>query len=110
MPYLELYAVLAAASTWGPLWSGKRWRLFTDAETVVKLYRNGYARDAGMASLIRSLFAVCVRFSFRLTLEHVRGAVNVGADLLSRGQVYQFLQQFPHMRRSPTPVPSISLL
>lgn len=102
MPWKELHIIVRAAATWGPSWRGKHVMLRCDCQPVVQLWHKGDSTEPAMASLLRTLLFIVAQNDFVLSVEHISGAHNTRADLLSRGQVTAFkeLQVLP----SPLPV------
>ena len=84
MPWKELYAIVAAAATWGPLWSRQRVLFWTDCQPVVQALDKGASRTRRMMQLIRALHFYAARHSFSYWLQHIAGADNAIADELSR--------------------------
>jgi hypothetical protein len=108
MPFLELYSLVLAASTWGHLWQRKYIRFFCDCEPVVYAANKQSSKAANLQPLLRYLAALGMRHHFFIKVWHVAGVLNVGPDLLSRGLVSDFEKQFTGAVRSPTastPIP-----
>jgi hypothetical protein len=104
--------IVRACATWGPSWAGKHVLLHCDCEPAVLAWRKGDSREPAMAELLRALWLVCARHDFLLTVQHIAGADNVCADLLSRGQIQAFLALTPPhfpLPITPLPVPTPSL-
>ena len=111
MPWKELHTVVRAAATWGPGWAGKHVLLHSDCEPAVLMWAKGDSPVPQMAKLIRTLWFLCAKHDFMLTIRHIPGADNVCADLLSRGQIRAFLALHPPhspLRDTPLPVPTQS--
>jgi hypothetical protein len=109
MPWKELHVVVRAAATWGPGWAGKHVLLHSDCDPVVKAWKKGDSPEPAMAALLRTLWFLCAKHDFTLTIQHIAGADNVCADLLSRTQIRAFLALQPPHSPSPTihsPVPT----
>jgi hypothetical protein len=111
IPYLELYAVVTAAATWGTGWRGKQILFHCDSETAVHAAAD-ISRDDSMMELLRCLHLLAALHSFSFRLEHISGVNNRLADLLSRAQLDRFKSAAPKAdpnRTEPVPLPSISI-
>lgn len=111
MPWKELHVIVRAAATWGPSWAGKHVLLHSDCAPVVLAWRKGDSREPAMAALLRTLWFLCARYDFMLTVQHIAGADNVCADLLSRAQISAFLALTPPhcpSRTTHSHVPTLS--
>jgi hypothetical protein len=84
MPWKELYAVAAAAATWGSAWARKRVIFWTDCQPVVQALSKGASRTRRMMQLIRMLHFCAGRHSFSYCAQHIPGVDNSVADELSR--------------------------
>ena len=102
MPYLELLAIVLAASTWGHRWSGRRVLFHCDCEPVVFAVTKFTSPAPRMMQLIRSLFLIAARHSFEFRLIHIAGVDNSLADALSRGDQVRFFQLHPQAALSST--------
>jgi hypothetical protein len=91
MPFKELYALALAASTWGRHWKGRKILFHCDSLTIVQAWRRGDSRKPHISGLIRTLLFIAASHDFNLNVMHIAGVDNVAADLLSRGQVQDFL-------------------
>lgn len=96
MPWCELYAVVAAARTWGAQWSGKKIMLRSDCMPVVQAIKAGRSRDPGMADLMRHLVRAACEHNFEFDCDHIEGVKNIHADELSRaGASALFFERLP---------------
>ena len=108
MPWKELYAIVAAAATWGHTWQRRKVCFITDCMSVVQAVTKGASRTRRMMQLIRQLHLYSARHHFIYRIEHIAGVDNFVADELSR--VHDYAQLSTRCRnaidRSPiTPVP-----
>ena len=103
----ELFAILAAALTWGHQWTGKRLRFFCDNKAIVKAWQNKSAKHPSIVALLRRLFLHAARYDYVLTFQHLPGKDNVLADALSRRQFTRFFSLAPQAARKPTPTPGV---
>jgi hypothetical protein len=94
MPYKELLSLVIAASTWGHQWSKKNIIFHVDCEPVVTIVNKGSSKHETLMDLIRTLSFLAATHEFNYKLVHIKGVVNVAADLLSRDQISEFKQQF----------------
>ena len=103
--YRELYAIVAAAFTWGHQWKGKRIIFVTDNKPITKIWDKGTSPSPHIMSLIRPLylFAACTGFS--ISFKHIFGIHNSAADALSRFQMDRFQAAMPHADTFPTAIP-----
>lgn len=114
--FLELYALVTAASTWGHLWSGRKITFKCDNMPAVLALKAGTARDSRLMGYVRRLYLLAAQHSFTFKPEHLKGVNNGLADALSRfaaGQDPQQLQRFLVLHRQagtkPDPSPTIPL-
>jgi hypothetical protein len=98
----DLLAVVVACRSWGDFLTGRRLLLFCDNESVVSIVNSGDSKCPLVMTLVRSLFYIAVKFNFDIRLQHVAGVDNTAADLLSRGELSQFLSKFG-ASSAPTP-------
>ena len=106
MPWKELYAVATAAATWGPRWSTKRIVFHCDCMSAVQAWNKSSSIDNDMCELIRTILYLSSTYSFDIHIMHIPGVDNVCADLLSRGQVKEFLSlSIPHSLSPIIPLP-----
>ena len=103
--YRELFAIVAAAHTWGNNWVGKRIVFVTDNLPITQIWDKGSTPSPDVMSLIRDLFLVAARVGFSVSLKHIAGVSNPIADALSRFQGQLFRELHPQANREPTEVP-----
>jgi hypothetical protein len=108
MPWKELYAIVAAAATWGQRWSRRKVIFYTDCMPVVQALNKGASRTRRMMQLIRILHFHAARYSFVYSVQHLPGADNAIADELSR--VFDVTQLSPTCRGSINPLPITPVL
>ena len=106
MPFKELYALTRAAATWGAMWRGRKILFRSDCEPIVSAWRKGDSKSPPISLLLRTLLFLAASHDFNMNILHIPGVDNVGADLLSRGQVQRFLELPGQHDPSPTtPLP-----
>ena len=103
--YRELFAIVAAAHTWGHNWIGKRIVFVTDNLPITQIWDKGSTPSPDVMGLIRDLFLVAARTGFSVSLKHIAGVSNPIADALSRFQDTLFRRLLPDARASPTAIP-----
>ncbi|KAL5515958.1 hypothetical protein EMCRGX_G001212 [Ephydatia muelleri] len=86
----ELFAIVAAAHTWGHRLAGHRIRFHCDNLAVVHTWNGQSTRDTAIMVLLRELFYVAARSNFTVQLVHVPGKHNSLADALSRDMLSRF--------------------
>lgn len=110
MPFYEMFALVAAALTWGRHWSGKKIIFRADCQPVVQAVTKGASRDPGIMHLLRALARSACLHGYDFRAEHIAGVQNVVADELSRGgDSTQFRSLCPLAHTHPTPVIAPSL-
>ena len=98
----ELFAIVAAALTWGHRWSGQRIRFLRDNQAVVTAWQHKSARHPTLLILLRHLFLHAARHNYTASFQHLPGHTNSIADVLSRRQFTRFLALVPQANRKPT--------
>jgi len=98
----ELYAIVAAAQTWGHLWSRKRILFHCDNQAVTEIWRTGTSRSPELMHLVRSLYFIAANNNFTLLITHIQGSHNNIADALSRLQMERFFQLASQADTLPT--------
>jgi len=106
MPFLELFALVCGAASFGHRWRGRNITFLTDCAALIPIISSLSCRDPQMMQLIRALVFVASQCGFDFRTQHIAGASNTLADALSRLQIDRFRQAFPSANPSPTaPVP-----
>ena len=91
----ELFAIMAAASTWGYHWSGLRIHIHCDNLPIVQAWARQSAKHPDLMQLLRTLFLVAAQHSFTICLSPLPGRLNSIADPLSRNNLPLFLHSCP---------------
>ena len=114
--FRELFAIVAAAETWGNSWSGKRIVFITDNEPITDIWGSGSSKCPEIMRLIRHLFLIAVRGGVSVSFKHTPGVDNPVADALSRFQMEKYQLLFRHLvpqadpQATQVPPPVFSLL
>jgi hypothetical protein len=107
MPYLELLALLYAASTWGHLWSGKQVTFLCDCAPVVQALTNHRSNLPETQQLERMLLHIAATHQFHYRVQHIAGVTNRVADALSRFDMQAF--RACHPSANPMPITRVPL-
>lgn len=102
----ELFAIVAAAATWGYLWQTKKIVVYCDNQAIVYTWQAKSPRNTAITQLCRTLFFLAAKNNFNICLKHLPGVTNQIADALSRQQVNRFKQLAPDAERIPTNIPA----
>ena len=108
MPWKELFAIVAAAATWGARWTRRRVVFFTDCMPVVQALTKGASRTRRIMQLIRILHFTAAQHHFVYRVQHVPGVENAIADELSR--VHDVSQLSTGCRSNIDPSPTTPVL
>ena len=104
--YRELFAITAAAFTWGHQWEGQRIVFVTDNKPITKVWDKGTSPSIPVMFLIRALYLFAARTGFSVSFKHIFGIYNTAADALSRFQMHRFRNALPEADLQPTNIPS----
>ena len=103
----ELFAIMAAALTWGHQWSRLRIRFCCDNLPIVQAWEGKSSRQPWIMHLLRLLFLTAAKGNFTITLNHIPGITNPIADAISRQKFTRFFSLAPQANREPTPTPGM---
>ena len=98
----ELFAIVAAASTWGHHWSGLRILFHCDNLSIVQAWARQSSKHPNLMQLLRTLFLVAAQHNFTICMSHLPGRLNLIADALSRNNLPMFIT--PQAAPLPTPI------
>ena len=101
----EVLPVVLGCAVWGPRWFGARVTVHCDNEAAVTVLNSGYSQDPQIMHMLRCLFFIKAHFQIELRVAHIRGAVNVVADAISRDNLGILFSQVPPPDPAPTPIP-----
>lgn len=103
----ELFAIVAAALTWGADWAGKKIKFFCDNQAIVLAWEARRCKQPHIMALLRTLFMAAATLNYHIVLTHLPGRTNTIADALSRTQFTKFFTLAPQASRVPTPTPGV---
>ena len=103
---LELFPIVVALETWGPLWSNHQLCFRCDNQAVVHIINKQTAKDHELMKLLRKLVLSAMKFNVNIKARHIPGLKNVKADMLSRFQIQRALETFPELDREPVHLPT----
>ena len=103
--FLELFAILAAARTWGHEWRGRRIVFVTDNKPITQIWEAGSTPSTNIMKLVRKLYLHAAVCHFSVSFKHIFTYENAVADALSRFQMPRFRQLAPHADVNPTMIP-----
>ena len=81
---LELKTIIEAAKRWGASWRGQHILVRSDNMSAVSAINISSSRSPELLKLVKELFWLSVRFSFKLSASFLPGKLNVLSDRLSR--------------------------
>ena len=102
----ELFAIYAAAVTWGDTWAGKRIVFNTDNLPITQAWQSGTSKSKPLMCILRKTFLLAAKKGFSLSLKHIFGIYNSVADALSRFKVRRFRTLQPTADHVATPIPA----
>ena len=103
---LELFAIMAAARTWGHEWAGRRVVFVTDNKPITQIWEKGSTPTPKLMSIVRRLYLHAAISHFSISFKHIFSYHNAVADALSRFQMERFRRLAPHADKTPTPIPA----
>ena len=103
--FQELFAILAAAYTWGKNWTGQRIVFITDNKPITHIWDKGSSPSPKIMILVRKLLLIAVQNQFSVAFKHIPGTLNPIADALSRFQENRFRTLKPDAAVHPTRIP-----
>ena len=87
--WCELLAVVACATTYGPLLRGQSLLFHVDNSTDVHIINRQATRSKALAGLLRQLYSIALRYNLSIRSQHRPGVDNVLADFLSRPELHR---------------------
>jgi len=76
MPFLELHALVHAATVWGHLWAGKKITFMCDCQPAYYAIYRMSSKDSSMAALLRLLSTTAATHCFDFRCVHLSGRTN----------------------------------
>ena len=101
----ELFAIVAAALTWGHQWSTLRICSHRDNLSIVQAWEGKSSHQLRIMHLLRLLFLTAAQGNFTLCLKHLPAVKNTIADAISRQKFELFFSLAPQARQNLTPTP-----
>jgi hypothetical protein len=90
---LEMYVLCVAVQTFKNLWSRNRYIIFTDSQANIAAMAKGACKNVLVHKMVQWLYTQQAIHSFMIRLNYINTKENTIADLLSRGQVTNVIQQ-----------------
>ena len=103
--FLELFAILAAARTWGHEWKGRRVVFVTDNKPITQIWQKGSTPSPNIMTLVRKLYLHAAISHFSVSFKFIFSFHNAVADALSRFQMVRFRQLAPNADKQQTTIP-----
>ena len=104
--FLEMFAIWAAARTWGHEWSGRRIVFVTDNKPITQIWNAGTTPSPTIMAIVRKLYLYAAVSHFSVSFKHILTYHNPVADALSRFQMVRFRQLVPDADKNPTRIPT----
>lgn len=101
----EFLPIVITIELWHDHLSNRVVTFYSDNIAVVDIINKHSSRDPHLMTLMRRFMVNVLRYNIVFKAAHIKGLHNIPADLLSRLQISQFRERYPHMDRTPTPVP-----
>ena len=92
---LELFAISIAFRVFAPSLAGRVVVLRSDNLAVVNSINKLSSHLESSMQLLRDLTLTCMSFQILAKATHIPGVLNRESDLISRGKVLQFLEEYP---------------
>ena len=101
----ELVPIVISCAIWGPQLYRQQVLFQCDNTGVVAAVQKGAAKEPTVTQLLRVLWFFVAYYNIHVTIEHIPGAHNTTADMLSRNIIQQFFASNPQASLLPSPVP-----
>ena len=98
----ELFAIVAAALTWGHTWWQKHIRFYCDNLVIVNSWEGKSSKHPRIISLLCTFFLTAAKNNFTISLKHSPGKTNEIVDALSRKWIIRFFHLAPQAQWLPT--------
>ena len=101
----EFIPVYLAMRLWQNEFSHRQILFRIDNESVVYNIKGQTSKLPQIMNMMRPLVLTAMKQEIRFTASHIRGKLNITADLISRLQITRALAHAPHLHQQPRPVP-----
>ena len=102
----ELYSIMVAVHTWGPLWQCQKILFHCYNKAVVDIWDKGSTRAVQLMALVQLLYFCVAHHNINVCIVHVPGVCNNIADSLSRFQMDRFRKLAPHANPTADNIPA----
>ena len=106
----ELVLIILSCGVWGSLFARDHILFQCDNYSIVAAINKGSSKDPLVMHLLRCFWLFVALYDIDIVAEHIAGAPNQVADMLSRNRTDLFLSQYPQVSRLPTPLSPLLLL
>ena len=103
---LEMLAIVMAVELWAPRLAGSSIVLRSDSGATCGWLRSKKSDIPAVMNLLRHMTKTCLIFQIFISVKEITSKANRRADLISRDQVQQLLEEFPQMQSRPLPLPT----
>jgi hypothetical protein len=97
----EFFPIVVAIEIWGNQLRNKCVTFFTDNIAVECTFNKQTLKHKLIMKLVRRFVLLILKYNIFLKASHIAGINNAAADHLSRLQMEQFREDFPHMDPKP---------
>lgn len=101
----ELAPIVISCVVWDPYLRCQQVLFQCDNKSLVAAITKGYSKDPSVMRILRCLWFFVAFFDISFSIEHIVGATNCAADMLSRNNMLSFFSLYPQVHRLPTPLP-----
>ena len=106
----EFFPIVCALELWANRMCNQCIMFHSDNSAVVHIINKQTSKDKTLMLLVRRLVIQSLKYNILFKAEHVPGVTNQLSDWLSRQQIPQFLQAFPHKAPVQVEVPANSFI
>ncbi|KAK3086988.1 hypothetical protein FSP39_000072 [Pinctada imbricata] len=106
----ELFPIVLALEVFAAQIANSKIIFHSDNLAVVHIINKQTSKDKTIMKLVRRLVVCILKHNVVFKACHIPGVLNVAADKLSRLQVQQFVQLYPHMARNQVKIQENQLL
>lgn len=99
--FKECFPIVVAIEIWGNQLRNKRVTFFTDNIAVVYIINKHTSKHKLIMKLVHRFVLLILKYNIFFKASHIAGINNTTADHLSRLQMGQFREDFPHMDPKP---------